>query len=239
MDQATEYLLLQEAELSKALNNLRGMIPNVQKVFLKPNKNTLKALGNRLKGREFKFIERDAIRRIPGFKKDYLEAQRKTPRLNFATAATSKAIALCTALVSSTTGRSVDDVIKRGAAGIRNSKIMPGPSIVQLIMLGLFISFIISIFLTDGAIVMPTIQAALSAIGLLVLAIGQIIKALFKVAGWINKGDATATATGSAASEDPGSFWDATFNTPSGIEGDVGLINPEAMMDWIFKALGF
>jgi hypothetical protein len=182
MDEVTEYLILQEAEWGKIINNLKSILPNAQKVFLKPSTNALKLVGKKLKGRRIKDIERDAIRRIPGFKKDFIEAQRKTPRLKFATAYTAKGIALATALVSSVTGKSVNDVIKKGEMGVRNAKILPGPSLIQLVTFGLFVTFIMSIFISDGAVIMPAIQTALYAIGLCVMIIGQVVQAILLIA---------------------------------------------------------
>jgi len=234
MDQATEYLLLQEAEWSRIVNNLKSIIPNAQKVFLKPNINALKRVGKKLGGKEFKFIERDAIRRIPGFKKDYAEAQRKVPRLKFASAATSKGIALTTAMVSSVTGRSVDEVMKKGEMGVRNSKILPIPSMFQLVTFGLFITFIMSIFLSDGAVILPTIQIVLHIIGMLILALGQIIKVLLKIAGM---GD--SPEWGGWGNEVGGESFKDALTSSSDIPGDVGLINPQAAMEWIWANLGF
>ena len=181
MDQVTEYLILQEAEWGRIVNNLKSIIPNAQKVFLKPSKKTLKLIGKKLKGKRLKDIERDAIRRIPGFKKDFMEAHKKVPRLKFVTAYTSRGIALATALVSSVTGRDVNDVIKKGAMGVRNSKVLPGPGITQLVTFGLFVTFIISIFISDGAVILPAIQTALYAIGLAVMIIGQLVQAILLI----------------------------------------------------------
>ena len=240
MDQVSEYLILQEAEWGRIVNNLKSIIPNAQKVFLKPSEKSLKLIGKKLKGKKIKDIERDAIRRVPGFKKDFAEAKRKVPRLKFVTAGTSRGIAVATALVSSVTGRSVTDVIKKGEMGVRNAKVLPGPSVVQLVMFGLFVTFIMSIFVTDGAVVMPAIQAALHVIGLLVLIIGQVIKALLLIfkylGGKVGVGGGAAGAD--TPGEDIGSFWDAA-SQPSDIPGDVGIFNPETAMAWIFKYLGF
>jgi len=236
MDQATEYLILQEAEWGRIVNNLKSIIPNAQSVFLKPNTNRLKLVGKKLKGKKLTDIEREAIRRVPGFKKDYNEAQKKVPRLKFVTAGTSRGVAIATALVSSVTGRSVTDVIKKGEMGVRNAKVLPGPSIVQLVMFGLFVTFIMSIFFFFFAIIMPAIQAALHVIGLLVLIIGQVIKALLLIFKYL--GGKSGAGGADVPGEDIGSFWDAA-SQPSDIPGDVGIFNPESAMAWVFKSLGF
>jgi len=233
MDQATEYLILQEAEWGRIVNNLKSIIPNAQKVFLKPSEKTLKLIGKKLKGKKLTDIEREAIRRVPGFKKDYNEAKKKVPRLKFVTSDTTRGVAIATALVSSVTGRSVNDVIKKGEMGVRNAKVLPSPGVVQIVMFGLFVTFIMSIFLTDGAVVMPAIQTALHVIGLLILIIGQIIKALLLIYKYLGGRSEVDTPE-----EDIGSFWDAA-SQPSGIPGDVGIFNPDAAMAWVFKALGF
>ena len=235
MDKATEYLILQEAEWSHIIDNLKSMALNAQKVFLKPNINTLKTLAKKLKTRDLKDVEREAIRRIPGFKKDFSEAQEKTSKLKFANKSTSRGLALATALVSSTTGKSVNEVIKKGEMGVRNAKILPTPGLFQLLAFGLFVTFIISIFLTDGGVIMPAIKVALQAIGMLVVMLGQIIKAIIRIAQILAPNKAGAAAD---TADTLGSFWDAT-QTPSSIPGDIGIINPDAAMAWIIKALGF
>ena len=232
MDKATEYLLLQEAEWQQVTNTLKSSIPTVQKAFLKPNPVTLKKITKKLPQRKLKDVEREAIRTIPGFKKDYLEAQRKVLKLNFISQATAKTAALTTALVSSVTKNDVDSVIRKGEMGVKSAKILPSPSIYQLITLGLFISFIMAIFMSGGDIIMPMIKGVLHVIGLLVIAIGQIIKGLYLVADFL------VDHFGPNASADPGSFWDAATK-PSGIPGDSGLINPDSIMKWVFSKLGF
>ncbi len=182
MDQATEYLILQEANWNQIVSNLKSIIPNAQSVLLKPNPKRLKMIGKKLKGRSLKIVERDAIRRIPGFKKDFAEALKKVPRLKFAHAYTTRGIAMATALVSSVTGRDVSEVMKKGEMGVRSAKILPGAGLFQLLSFGVFVTFIMSIFVSDGAVVLPAIQVALQAIGLCVVIIGQVIQGILLIA---------------------------------------------------------
>jgi len=232
MDKATEYLLLQEAEWQQIANTLKSMIPTIQKAFLKPNPNTLKKIAKKLPQRKLKDIEREAIRTVPGFKRDYFEAQRKVLKMNFITKYTAKTAALTTALVSSVTKNDVDSVIRKGEMGVRNAKIIPSPSIYQLLALGLFVTFIMAIFMSGGEVIIPMAKGVLHVIGLLVIAIGQIVKGLYLVAEFL------IDHLGPNASPEPGSFWDAATK-PSDIPGDTGLINPDAIMKWLFSKIFF
>ena len=187
MDKATEYLILQEAKWADIVNNLKTIIPSAQKVFLKPNLNTLKTISKRLKGRKLKDIEREAIRTIPGFKKDFAEAQGKASRLKFVDNYTSKGVALATALVSSSTGKDVSDVMKRGEMGVRSAKILPLPGLFQMLAFGLFVTFLLSIYVSGGESIGLAIQALLKIIGLLVMILGQIVKTLVDLLGGVPK----------------------------------------------------
>ena len=179
MDKATEYLLLQEAEWQQVTNTLKSMIPTIQKAFLKPNPNTLKKIAKKLPRQRLKDIERDAIRRVPGFKKEYSEAKRKVVKLKFINKATARTAAMATALASAVTKKDVSGVIKQGEMGVRNAKILPIPGMFDLIALGLFITFIMAIFLTDGAVIIPAIKAGLAVIGMLVKILGEIIQLIW------------------------------------------------------------
>ncbi len=179
MDKATNYLLIQEASLSKLINSMKVILPNVKSSLLKGNVNNMKKIAKKLPQKNAKSIERDAIRQIPGFKKDFLEAQKKIPRLKIFDNYTAKPAAIATALVSSTTKNSVDDVLKKGSMGVRNAKILPIPGIsgiFGLIQLGLFSAFVAALFMTDGAVLIPTLQLALKALGMLFALIGSILK---------------------------------------------------------------
>jgi len=232
MDKATEYLILQEADWSQVVNNLKIMIPNVERALLKSNPATLKKIAQKLKSKDFRDIERDAIRRIPGFKKDYAEAQRKVTRIKFVNNYTSKAAAMATALVSSVTKRDVDYVIKKGEMGVRNAKVLPRPGIFDLVMLGLFITVIIAIFTGDGTVILSALKVVLQTLALLFKMLGKIIIVLLTLLS--KKGGAPTTPD---VADTAGGFLDAA-STPSGIPGDVGIINPDAIMDWVVKSLG-
>ena len=188
MDNLTEYVILQEAEWNKIVNNLKVMIPSVEKAFLKPSKATLKTISKKIKARELRFIEQDAIRQIPGFKKEYAEAQRKVSRLDFVTNYTAKAAALTTALVSSVTKKDVDAVIKKGQMGVRNAKILPIPGVMDFVALGIFTTVILAIFATDGAAIVPAIKLAWTTIVLIAETLGQILKILIDLIGPVPEG---------------------------------------------------
>jgi len=180
MDKSTEYLLIQEAKISQLVNSMKIILLNVKGSLLKPDKNRIKMIIKKLPSKDSKDIEKDAIQQIPGFKKEYLEAQRKVSKLKFHTY-TAKPAALVTALVSSTTNNSVDDVLKTGHMSLRNAKlssIIPGAGFLPLIQFGLFITFIGALFLTDGAIIMPTIKLVIKAASLLLSMLSGVLKAL-------------------------------------------------------------
>lgn len=182
MDQLTEYILIQESKWNEIVDNLKSIIVNAQSILLKPTVNRIGVIVKRGKGRSLKVIERDAIRRIPGFKKDYEEAKRKVTRLKFASDPNAaRAAALATALASSTTKKSVDDVIKKGDMGVRNAKLLTlfPTSITQLVVFGLFVTFIMSAFVTDGASILPTIKAAIVALNALAAILWQVLQVIW------------------------------------------------------------
>jgi len=183
MDEATSYLLIQEAKISQLVNSMKIILLNVKGSLLKPDKNRIKMIIKKLPNKDPKDIEKDAIRQIPGFKEDYLEAQRKVSKLKFHQNI-SKPAALVTALVSSTTKNSVDDVLKTGDKALRNSKVssfIPGAAFLPLIELGLFITFVAAIFLTDGAIIMPSIKLVIKATTLLLSILSGVLKSLLAI----------------------------------------------------------
>ena len=176
MDNLTEYVILQEAEWNKIVSNLRVMIPNIEKALLKPKLETLKKITKKMKSREFRFIEQDAIRKIPGFKKEYAEAQRKVSRLKFVTKYTSKAAAFVTALAASVTKKDVDYVMKKGAMGVRNAKILPLPGMMDFIALGIFTT------------VIPALKLAWTTIVLISETLVEILKILIDLLGPVPEG---------------------------------------------------
>lgn len=175
MDKVTKYLLIHESTVDKLTNSLKVILPNVQASLLKVNINMMKKIASRLPHKNIKDVEKDAIRQIPGFKNNLAEAKIKLTRTKIFDNYTQKPAAIVVALVSSTTKNSVEDVIKKGEIGVRNSKLLPIPGYFTLIKLGLFATFIAGMFLSDGAILMPTVQLALKAMGLLFATLSSIL----------------------------------------------------------------
>ena len=102
MDNLTESIILQETNWNKVSTTLKNMLPNIEKVLVNPKSESLKKLAKKLAPRDLRFIEQDAIRRIPGFKKEYMEAQGKVGKLKFVNNYNAIAAAMATAIVSST-----------------------------------------------------------------------------------------------------------------------------------------
>jgi len=175
MDTLTEIIILQEADWNRVSTTLKSMIPNIEKVLLRPNVESLKKVAKKLSPRDLRFVHQDAVRRIPGFKKEFSEAQRKVGKLDFVNSINAKAAAMATALVSATTKKDVDGVIKHAEMGVRNAKFLPIPSMTGMIMFSLFVMFCISIYVSEGAIIMPAIKFAVISIGLLLQMIGKIL----------------------------------------------------------------
>jgi len=121
MDKLTEYIL-QENKLNNALKSMKVILPNIKKSLLKGDSKRLGKIADKLPKKDIKSIEREAIRRIPTFKKDFSEAQRKVRRVKEFNKDTAKPAAIAVALVSSSTKYSVDDVLKEGKMRTRNLK---------------------------------------------------------------------------------------------------------------------
>lgn len=183
MDKATNYLLIQESTLSNLQSSMKVIIPNVQSALLKTNVKAMKKIADRLPQKNIKDIERDAIRQIPEFKNDLFEAKTKLKRTRMFDGYTAKPAAIAVALVSSTTKKSVEDVIQKGEMSLRSAKILPVPGYFTLIKLGLFTSFIASIYLTDGAVILPTIKLMLRSSVLLFGLMSSVLKGIIKGMG--------------------------------------------------------
>jgi len=204
MDKATEYLLLQEAKFEQLRSSMKVILPNLKGVFLKPNKGRIKTILNRLPNKDVKTIERDAVRQIPGFKKDYLVAQRKVSKLKLHPNM-NKPAAVATALVSSTTSKSVDDVLNKGQAALRNAKLtslIPGSSLFPLIQFGLLVIAMCYI-LVGLDLAIPVLKLVAKALVFLLSMVGSILGAMM---GFGSKPGAGAA----------GNFFPGLSNTPLG-----------------------
>jgi len=205
MDKATEYLIIQEAHVSKLVSSLKTILPNVQSALKKGNVNMMKKIAQRLPRKKIKDIERQAIRQIPGFKEKYADAQRKIARSREFEQYTAKPAAISVALISSTTNNTDDDIIKKGIVGVRQAKILPIPGYFDLIKVGLFISFIASVYITDGAIILPTIQLAIKSMISLLSLLSSILD------GIAGSGSVSKTGMAKTMWND---FWAKSFERP-------------------------
>ena len=183
MDKATAYLLIQEGKIEQLQSSLKVILPNIQSVLMKPDNNRIKAILKRLPQKNLRDVEKDAIRQIPGFKKDYLTAQRKVKKLKLHPYM-NKPAAAATALVSSTTRNSVDDVLNNGNMSLRKIKItsfIPGAQFLPLIQFGLFVVFIGAMFITGGEALIPTLKLIGKAALLLLNMLSGVLKTLLEI----------------------------------------------------------
>jgi len=185
MDETTKYLLIKEAKIDQLTNSMKLILLNIRDSLIKLNKNRIKMIVKRLPSKDIRNIEKEAISQIPGFKEDYMEAKIKVAKLKLHPYVT-KPAAAATALVSSTTKYSVDEIVKTGDMSLRNSKIsslVPGSSLLPLIQFGLFATFVGALFLTDGAIVIPTMKLVIKASVLLLSMLKGVLNALLVLLG--------------------------------------------------------
>jgi hypothetical protein len=194
MDKATNYLLIQEGKIDKITNSLKVMLPSITAALLKGNIKNMKTISQRMPQKSIKSIERDAIRQIPGFKEKYKEAQMKINRKKYFDPYTAKPASIATALIASSTKNSVDDVIKKSEMSVRNAKILPIPGYFSLIKLALFITAALSIYLTDGSIILPVLKLTLRSLSLAFATLAWILKGVAKSdlfeteKGWMETG---------------------------------------------------
>ena len=203
MDKATDYLLIQENSIAKLNNSIKLILPNVQSSLLKMNTKAMKVIASRLPKKSIKNIERDAIRQIPGFKKDFFEAKTKLSRSKIFDGYTQRPAAIAVALVSSTTKHSVSDVIKTGEQKLGKIRIPVVSEYLTLIKLGLFASFILAIFVSDGAVIIPTIQLVLRSVAL-----------LFSLISSVLSGTALSMDSGETIGDKMSNWWDKQWTRP-------------------------
>lgn len=182
MDNVTEYLLIQESKINSLIQSMKILLPNVQSAVMKGNASVMKKIAKRLPQKDMKNIKLDAIKQIPGFKENYVIAQKKIVKVKELNSQLAKPAAIAVALVSSTTKNSIDDVIKKGQMGLRNSKfnlsrLTIAGNIFPIIKLTLFITFIIAMYMTDGAVLIPTISLILKTFALLFSIISKSLSA--------------------------------------------------------------
>jgi len=173
MDNATNYLLIQESKISNLIKSMKIILPNIQSAILKNNTNVMKKIAKKLPQKDMNSVERDAVRKIPGFKEDYLVAKKRLMRIKEIDNRLNKPAAIGVALISATTKGSVDDVIKKGTTDLRNSKFLSlnrlsiTGNVFPIAKLVLFFTFILAIYLTDGQILIPTVTLILTSLSLL------------------------------------------------------------------------
>lgn len=217
MDKATGYLIIKEAKTQKIISSLKLILPNIRSALLKGNVDAMKKIATRLPRKKIKDIERQSIRQIPGFKEKYKEAQMKISRVKSFDSYTAKPAAISVALAAATTNNSVDDIIKKGEMETRNAKILPIPGYFSLIKLGLFVSFIASVYITDGAIIMPTINLAIKSIVSILELLSSIIEGIAA-----SGGDASKTGVAKSALAN---FWAKSFARPEADPDSVAMVS--------------
>jgi hypothetical protein len=155
MDPITEQILLE----AKIIDSIRKIAPIAKNAVIKGNVNTMKRIAKSLPSKDFKTVEKEAMKKLPGFKEKYKNMQRMMIRNPDA-----KGIEQPAALIGAVAAVLTDNVtpelivMKLSEAAKNAQKLIFFPGDIKLLKLILFLLAILAVYATRGAVVLPAVQ---------------------------------------------------------------------------------
>jgi methyltransferase-like protein len=163
VDPVTEQILM-EAEVIDAINKI---VSAIQGALKSRNPETLKKIAKNLpRKKSFPEIEKEAMRKLPGFKENYIKAQREMIK-NKEAKGIERPAALVTAVAATITKHDTKFIADKLSDAARDSKKLFFPGDVLIVKLILFSLFVLAVFATEGAVIGSLFRGLVSAIALI------------------------------------------------------------------------
>jgi hypothetical protein len=172
MDHITEEILLE----ARIIDSIKKIVPIAKNAILRGNVNVIKRIGSSLPNKDFKTVEREAMKKLPGFREKYKNMQRLMIRNPHA-----KGIENPAALVGAVAATLSDNispeliVMKLSEATKNAQKLIFFPGDVKLLKLILFLLAILAIYATKGTIILPAVQHLFTGMSFLAALLGKML----------------------------------------------------------------
>jgi hypothetical protein len=172
MDPITEQILLE----AKIIDSIKKIAPTVQNAIMKGNVSVIRSIADKLPQKDLGYVEKEAIKKLPGFREKYKEFQRMMIRNPYAKNIENPA-ALVGAIAASLSDHITPDIVnmKLSEAAKNAQKLIFFPGDTKLLKLILFIVAILLIYVTKGAIILPALQYLFTGMSLLMALLGKLL----------------------------------------------------------------
>ena len=171
IDPITEQILLE----AKIIDIAKKIVPIAKNALMKRNIGAMKKVAKILPKKGFSEVEREAIKKIPGFRQKYKDMQRVMIK-NRDAAGIEEPAALIGAVAATISDSITPEIIsmKLSEAAKNAQKLIFFPGDTVLVKLLLFLIAILLIYVTSGAIILPALQYLFVGLSFLLALLGKL-----------------------------------------------------------------
>ena len=171
IDPITEDILVE----AKIIDSMKKIVPMAKQALMKGDVKLMKRIASRLPQKTFKEVEKEAMRKLPGFRNKLKEAQRFALKSREAKGL-EEPLAIAGAIVATITQTKTKDVMSKFSDVARDAqKLILFPGDIKVLKLILFIIAIALIYFTKGAVILPAIQYTFAGAALLMALLGKLL----------------------------------------------------------------
>ncbi len=178
IDPITEQVLLE----AKIIDAVKKIAPIAQNAVMKGNIKVMRRIAKSLPSKSVNEIEKEAMKKLPGFKQKYKDMQRAMLRNRDA-----KGIEHPAALIGAIAATLTDNItpetisLKLSEATKNAQKLIFFPGDVKILKLILFLLAILLIYVTRGAVIMPALQYLFVGLSFLMALLSKLLNATAKL----------------------------------------------------------
>lgn len=171
IDPITEQILME----ARIIDTAKKIVPIAKNALMKRNTSAMRKVAKILPKKNFSEVEKEAIKKIPGFRQKYKDMQRIMIK-NRDAAGIEQPAALIGAVAATISDNVTPEIIsmKLSEAAKNAQKLIFFPGDTALVKLLLFLIAILLIYVTSGAIILPALQYLFVGLSYLLALLGKL-----------------------------------------------------------------
>lgn len=178
MDPITEQILLE----AKIIDSIRKIAPTATNAVMKGNANIMKKIAKSLPSKDFKTVEKEAMKKLPGFREKYKNMQRAMARNRYAKGIENPAALIGAVAITLSSNVTPEMIAMKLSDATKNAqKLIFFPGDTKILKLILFLLMILAIYVTKGAVILPAIQYLFTGMSLLMSLLSNLLTGAAKI----------------------------------------------------------
>ena len=172
MDPITEEILME----AKIIDAIKKIVPTAKNAVMKGDAKTMERISKSLPKKDVRTIEKEALKKLPGFREKYKNMQRMMIRNPNAKGIENPAALIGAVAISMSDNVTPDMIVMKLSDAAKNAqKMVFFPGDVAILKLILLIIGVLLIYVTSGAVILPAVQYLFTGMSMLLGLLGKLL----------------------------------------------------------------